>query len=357
MHDVFLSYSREDKSQMLSIAHALESSGIRCWTDRELQPGIESWPKAVGKAIEEAKYVVVLLSPEAKKSDWVETELMYARESCNKPVIPLLVRGSKSDSVPFILSRTQHIDAVSNLEAGIQALIVTLQKRLNPVSIDVTADSEVEGTSQEPQAGHVLEPISNEALPRSVAFFGGRTGWKISNLGEVSTLSGPHHAGKLQPSGPYPHWTVHGIEGYCDEFEFEGESILILGRGSELLQAEVPAIRLISGKFTTNSDHRVLQSNATDIVSTTYLFYFLRAVDVRRSVKGFASPAVDWSEVLETLVAIPPKAEQDRLLSIIDEQQRLISENRAALTTELSTLAILEKALLFNMLKGDASAE
>jgi hypothetical protein len=77
--DVFLSYSRTDGAIMRRVSDDLRKHGFLVWNDEALEPGTPSWKDAIEAAIEGAKTVVAMLSPEAKKSEWIERELDYAR--------------------------------------------------------------------------------------------------------------------------------------------------------------------------------------------------------------------------------------------------------------------------------------
>jgi predicted nucleotide-binding protein len=90
---VFISYSRKDIEIMKAIIACLdEFTEIPVWVDvQDIQPTAK-WMQDVGKAIEKSKLVILLMSPDAKKSDWVNNEVAYAG-NYNKPIIPLLIRG------------------------------------------------------------------------------------------------------------------------------------------------------------------------------------------------------------------------------------------------------------------------
>ena len=68
MHDVFLSYSRKDTIVMRKVRDALRIANITVWTDENLEVGTPAWQMAIQEAVDSAKVMVVLLSPDAKKS-------------------------------------------------------------------------------------------------------------------------------------------------------------------------------------------------------------------------------------------------------------------------------------------------
>lgn len=134
-HDIFISYSRKDETIMRRICEALAAHQLTYWVDaNDLKPGTRSWRKAVEQAIENAGCLVVLLSPDAKASKWIEAELDYA-DSHGKMVFPVLIRGNRATSAPLGVSTAQMVDLVStDFDSGIHSLVEAVQHFLNSTS-------------------------------------------------------------------------------------------------------------------------------------------------------------------------------------------------------------------------------
>lgn len=107
---------------MSYLSRALQQSGIAVWTDEKLVAGTPSWKNAIEEAIQSAQGVIVLMSPPAKVSEWVERELDYAYV-LQRPIYPILIEGSQRDAIPFELINMQFIDARNDLDPAIQQLI------------------------------------------------------------------------------------------------------------------------------------------------------------------------------------------------------------------------------------------
>lgn len=122
MKHVFLSYSRTDLTTMARIRDDFQAAGLSVWTDEQLEPGTPSWKDSIQEAIEEAGCVVVVLSPDAKKSPWVERELGYAASRGIK-IFPVLARGTEQDAVPFELINAQWID-IRGHDAALQQKLI-----------------------------------------------------------------------------------------------------------------------------------------------------------------------------------------------------------------------------------------
>lgn len=108
-HDIFLSYSRKDSATMRRVRDSMIAAGLTVWTDEGIEPGTESWKQSIQQAIEHCGAMVVLLSPDAKRSVWVKREIAYARTH-TKRVFTLLARGTRQTSIPFELVDTQFVD-------------------------------------------------------------------------------------------------------------------------------------------------------------------------------------------------------------------------------------------------------
>ena len=77
-HDVFISYSEEDKLAAGTICQALEAAGIRCWiAPRDIQEG-EDWTAAIMCGIAQCRAMVLIFSRHANLSSHVYREVGHA---------------------------------------------------------------------------------------------------------------------------------------------------------------------------------------------------------------------------------------------------------------------------------------
>ncbi len=89
MSHIFIGYVEEDSSLVEEIAGGLEASGYRTWYyERDSVPGL-SYLEQMGKAIDDAQAMVLVISPQSVTSRQVTTEVVRAHEQA-KPFIPLL---------------------------------------------------------------------------------------------------------------------------------------------------------------------------------------------------------------------------------------------------------------------------
>jgi hypothetical protein len=96
---IFISHASKDDGFVKELRLALEAQGLTVWVDsRNLRGGNKLKPE-INNAIEQARQVIVVLSPNTVNSPWVSKEISKAlkvekqRKDDGYRVIPLLLRG------------------------------------------------------------------------------------------------------------------------------------------------------------------------------------------------------------------------------------------------------------------------
>lgn len=77
--DVFISYKRDERSEVLQIAERLRALKLKVWFDADLRSGT-SFDSEIDRHIRRAKCVLACWSPGAVASDWVRGEATIGRE-------------------------------------------------------------------------------------------------------------------------------------------------------------------------------------------------------------------------------------------------------------------------------------
>lgn len=134
---IFISYSHKDIIFVKQLVDDLENAGLEIFYDQRIQPG-ESWANSLSAAIESAKYILVILSPDYLVSQWAQEELQFGllRETEQKAtVIPILIRPCK---IPTFLVTKHYADFSKDYSHGLQ--------RLLPVLVE-SKDEDVDATS------------------------------------------------------------------------------------------------------------------------------------------------------------------------------------------------------------------
>ena len=100
MSRLFLSYSHADDDVAQRLAAGLAAQGHALWYDRDLRPG-ERWLQRLARAVRDCAALLVLMSPAAERSPWVEMELAIALRH-DRPVLPLALKGHHFDTLAHL---------------------------------------------------------------------------------------------------------------------------------------------------------------------------------------------------------------------------------------------------------------
>jgi hypothetical protein len=110
-HDVLISYSNKDKRVADAVCAALEARGIRCWiAPRDILPGYQ-YGKAIIRAINGARVLVLIFSSNSNKSQQVIREVERS-VSKGLPIIPFRIEDVlPTEDMEFFVSAAHWLDA------------------------------------------------------------------------------------------------------------------------------------------------------------------------------------------------------------------------------------------------------
>lgn len=155
MHDVFISYSTQDKPVADAVCAGLEQRGIRCWiAPRDILAGME-WGQAIVEAISSAKIMVLLLSANANKSPQIPKEVDRAMNK-GVTVVPLRIEDVQpAGALEYYLGPAHWLDAIN---PPMQAHIDRLATNISALLLRGSSP----GVQQaKPQPAAPTEPASN----------------------------------------------------------------------------------------------------------------------------------------------------------------------------------------------------
>ena len=151
MAKIFLSHSSKDKKFVYRLGEDLGALGHEPWLDEwEIKVG-ECIPSKIDHAIGEADYVIIVLSPDAVESGWVEREWQSKYwdeiEQNETFVLPVLLRDCK---IPNLLKPKKYADFRKNYSLGLVKLMgaiapvfespsPTVNIQRNPETTDISA--------------------------------------------------------------------------------------------------------------------------------------------------------------------------------------------------------------------------
>jgi hypothetical protein len=125
---IFLSHTQADEKWAVALGSALAEAGFEVWNPAsDLVPGA-NWYLELGKALERSDAMIVLLSPDAVKSQSVLSEIEFALSSSQfrDRLISVLVKPT--DDIPWILRRLQFIRATKDVSETAQRVVAALEK-------------------------------------------------------------------------------------------------------------------------------------------------------------------------------------------------------------------------------------
>jgi len=91
---IFISHSHEDGDFAELLKLKLKAEGLDAWVDLDrLAPGV-NWQTEIDSAIRSSRFLIAVLSPDARKSEYVTYEWAYAL-GVDRPVIPVMIRQTQ----------------------------------------------------------------------------------------------------------------------------------------------------------------------------------------------------------------------------------------------------------------------
>ena len=151
MRKVFISYVREDRSQVERVCKELHRAGIDYWLDKEdIKPG-EFWAVAIANAIENGAYFLACFSTksEQKGKSHMREELYIAAKAAmqlppeKKWIIPVKLTECQIPKYDLgggrDLTQIQHVNLSSDWREGLDQIINTIKPSRNrekPPDID-----------------------------------------------------------------------------------------------------------------------------------------------------------------------------------------------------------------------------
>ncbi|TSA09932.1 MAG: toll/interleukin-1 receptor domain-containing protein [Deltaproteobacteria bacterium] len=164
-HDVFISYSSNDKITADKICSFLEANDIRCWmTPRDVLPG-SNWGESIIDAINEAKVMLLVFSANSNASNHIKREVERAVNRGN-PVIPVRIEDvMPAKSLEYFISSQHWLDAyIPPLEKHLDHLAITLKMLLSKIG-DEPEVSKPASRSITKHDFHASPPVSPQIPP------------------------------------------------------------------------------------------------------------------------------------------------------------------------------------------------
>lgn len=137
---VFVSYKHEDLDFATMLIRQLQVAGFSVWIDSEQLRAGENWRESINYAIKEAFALVLVISPEARQSEYVTYEWAFAQGAGVK-IVPVMLRPTAMHPQ---LEMLQYLDFTDRARPPWDKLIRRLwevQGESQPYTVSVARDA------------------------------------------------------------------------------------------------------------------------------------------------------------------------------------------------------------------------
>lgn len=158
-------------------------------------------------------------------------------------------------------------------------------------------------------------------------------GWRISKIGDTCHILDSkriplNSQERATRQGAYPYYGANGIQGYIDDFIFEGEHVLLAEDGGYFDEWDSrPISYLVNGKFWVNNHAHILRAKKGH--ETKYVHYILVHKNILKHINGGTRAKLNQSDMREIAYLTPPLPEQQKIATILTSVDTVIEKTRA----------------------------
>ncbi len=148
--------------------------------------------------------------------------------------------------------------------------------------------------------------------------------------------------------GEYDYYGASGVIDSIDDYLFDKPLLLIGEDGANLINRATPIAFIARGKYWVNNHAHVLDS--IDEIILEYVALHINAISLEPYITGTAQPKMNQAKMNSIVLALPPLAEQHRIVAKVDELMALCDALKAriqdAQTTQLQLAdAVVDQAV------------
>ena len=150
------------------------------------------------------------------------------------------------------------------------------------------------------------------------------TGWVVCSLNEACEIldsrrqpinSKEREKRAEKANNLFPYYGATGQVGVIDNYILDGEYLLLGEDGAPFLDRYAKKAYVVSGKIWVNNHAHILRPR----INSTYMMYYLNVIDYRPYVTGTTRLKLTQEVMKNMPVLVPPLAEQDRIISRIQQ--------------------------------------
>lgn len=158
-------------------------------------------------------------------------------------------------------------------------------------------------------------------------------GWSLSTISDTCDVLDSkriplNSQDRALRQGIYPYYGANGVQGYIDDFIFEGEHVLLAEDGGYFDEWDSrPISYLVTGRFWVNNHAHILK--AKNDHSTRYVHYSLVHKNILKHINGGTRAKLNQSDMREIDYLTPPLPEQKKIAAILSSVDEVIEKTHA----------------------------
>lgn len=254
-----------------------------------------------------------------------------------------------ADQFDLLLDRPEAVDALEKtiLQLAVRGLLVPQDQTDEPAGALLTRIREHKARladAGEIRAGTPVDEIAVDELPFNLP-----QTWAWTRFGDITINRDGERipvssSDRERRKKVYDYYGASGVIDKIDGYLFDKTLLLIGEDGANLLNRSTPIAFLAHGKYWVNNHAHVIDT--IDAGLLRYLELFVNAISLEPYVTGTAQPKMNQAKLNSIVVALPPLAEQSRIVGRVTELRRLCAELRQCLADCETTQTHLAEALV-----------
>jgi TIR domain len=126
MSYAFASYNHVDSDNVSKIVKELHNKGFDIWMDRfDLLPG-DNWSLKISDAVKKSSILLLFIGKGNVSSSWVQQEIYLMSQNKKSAIIPILLDGAETESLPEFIKNRLWIDARDEFDNAIERIATAL---------------------------------------------------------------------------------------------------------------------------------------------------------------------------------------------------------------------------------------
>ncbi len=122
---LFVSHSDKDREFVVRLTKLLQQHGVGFWYSGKHIAGAKQWHDEIGLALQQCNWFLLVLGPNAVRSEWVKRELLFAlnEQRYSNQIMPVLYRKCRYSELSWTLPNLESIDFTGDFGAACHQLL------------------------------------------------------------------------------------------------------------------------------------------------------------------------------------------------------------------------------------------